>query len=410
MKTYRLSGYLVLLAVLILIVSCEKQDNENKVYGDYLYEYELLSSYTEQQVKEKLFLGSLVIPGLDTLISSSEYGVDVYRILYQTSFNSEDIIASGLVCIPTSSGSFPIISFQNGTNTCHSNAPSENPSDIFYSLISIMAGSGYVITIPDYVGFGESVNILHPYHHKESSNAAVVDLLLAAQELITSSVIQSSMNNELYLMGYSQGGWATMSVLKELEINSTGGFVINAAACGAGAYNLVEMSKHVLGLDEYSNPFYLPYFIESRRQNGILNEALTMYFNQPYANDIPDLFDGTLCNSEMNDQFPSRIAEMLTPDFIANFETSESYAPLRAELQKNSIDTWSLQADLRIYHSTGDNSVPSFLSENMYNDFIDQGVPPAKITLVKEELLDHNDAINHWGIDALAWINSLEGK
>ena len=317
----------------------------------------------------------------------------------------ENIIASGLVCIPQSEGTFPFASFQNGTNTCNSNAPSQNPSDQFYSLISVMAGSGYILTIPDYIGFGESEYILHPYHHKQSSNASVIDLVLAAKELVNSSVSEANNNNDIYLLGYSQGGWATLSILRELELNSNYAFNTIAAACGAGAYNLMEMSRHVLALDVYSNPFYLPYFIESRRQNEILATPLSSFFKQPYADNIPELFDGNFCISEINKNFPQQIDSLFTSEFIASFESGLEYSALREELTSNSVDIWNLQANIHFFHSKGDNSVPYKLSQNMFNSFKEEGVPNSQLSLTLIDSLDHNEAIIPWGIDALIWLN-----
>jgi hypothetical protein len=410
MKSFKIIKCSAAIVFTLLLASCEKREANEKIQGDYLYDYELVASYSAEDILSKLLIASIADPDFDTIITTSEYDVDVYKVIYNTNFNSTSILASGLVCIPSGNGSFPLVSFQNGTNTCNSNAPSENSTDMFYSLISVMSGSGYVITIPDYIGFGELNYILHPYHHRQSSNESIIDLIKAAQELIDSKLIQASLNNKLYLLGYSQGGWATLSVLNEIEKNAINNFTVQAAACGAGAYDLVAMSKHVMGLEEYNNPFYLPYFIESRNQNGLLSDPLTLYFKQPYADNIPAFFDGSLCNSELNAEFPSNMSELLTDDMLSNFETGAAYAPLRNALIENSLEAWNVTADLRLYHSNGDKSIPSFISTNMYNAFLDKGVSPSKLTLVLVDLLDHNDAIIPWGIDAFAWINTLEGK
>lgn len=407
-STLKYSVYLYTLIGLLFLVSCEKDKEEPILDPQYLHEYELLSTYTQQEILQKIVFAAFAFPDFDDVLNSITDGVDIYRVTYHTELNSESLLASGLVCIPKGNDTYPYLSFQNGTNTCHSNAPSNNPSDTLYTLISVMAGSGYIITIPDYIGFGESEDKLHPYHHKPSSNSSVIDLLNAADELLQTLGTASKASNDLMLLGYSQGGWATMAVLSELENNEIHGYSVKAAACGAGAYDLYSMSEHVLGLEEYGNPFYLPYFIESRIQNSLLENPLTDYFNEPYATTIPGLFDGSLCNTEMNDQFPKEMALLMKADMLTDFATASKFESLRDELVSNSVEAWNLNAKLRMYHSKGDNSVPSFLSRNLYDDFISMGVSTNKIEFIEIDFLDHNDAVLPWGMDAISWLNTVK--
>lgn len=404
MNIKALKPFWLLLITAIVISSCEKDEAIKDYNNEYLKEYELVDSYTQEQVLQKLVFVAFAFPEFGDVLASISDGVDIYKVTYNTSLQEEAIVASGLVCIPKGDKAYPFLSFQNGTNTCHSNAPSVRNTDTLFSMISVMAGAGFIITIPDYIGFGESEQVLHPFHHKASSDASIINLLKAADELLVNLGTASKASEDLMLIGYSQGGWATMSVLKELETNSANTFNVKAAACGAGAYNLRSMSEHVLSLEEYGNPFYLPYFIEPRRQLGILTNPLSDYFKAPYADIIPGVFDGTYCNTQANTEFTNTISELMSTDMINNFDESTKLADLRDELDKNSITAWNVKADLRMYHSSGDKSVPSFLSKNLYDDFIELGVSSEQVELEIVEFLDHNDAILPWGIDAITWL------
>ena len=90
------------------------------------------------------------------LMSKIEYTVQVYKIEYSTKFQGDDVVASGLVCVPQGDGEeeFPVMTYHNGTNTEHSNAPSENPGNILYKSLQFMASTGFIVAIPDYLGFG----------------------------------------------------------------------------------------------------------------------------------------------------------------------------------------------------------------------------------------------------------------
>ena len=47
-----------------------------------------------------------------------------------------------------------------------------------------------------------------------------------------------TITDEYYLMGYSQGGWATLALLEALEKNYSSDFTVKAASGGAGPYDL----------------------------------------------------------------------------------------------------------------------------------------------------------------------------
>lgn len=398
---------ILLLFFTLLFISCEKESKKPET--TYLVSSELLVTYSANQVLSSMTAASILYPDLDTLLKDFYLGVKIYKVSYKTHLGDEEVIASGIISVPSDESAFPILSFQNGTNTCYSNAPSENSFSGLFSLISLAAGSGYIVTIPDYIGFGESKSILHPYHHRQSSDNAIIDLILATRELLDIKE-EASFNGNLYLMGYSQGGWASCSALNTLEKTPHAGIIPVAADFGAGAYDIYEMGKYIVNATEYPNPFYLPYFIESRIANGIISDPLALYFKEPYAGKTSDLFNGQYCNDEMNEQYPQNIDSLLTPQLISEFETASEFETLRQQLKTNSIPAWNLSTPVRIYHSTGDKSVPSFESQLLYDNFIALGVPTGKISLVmvQDLSLDHSDAVVPWGIDALSWFASLK--
>ncbi|MBN1184785.1 MAG: alpha/beta hydrolase [Bacteroidales bacterium] len=404
----KLSSIFFIIVSVTILISCEKE--QDPLNTTYLQDYKWINSYSSDQVKTNLNLASLFYPEFDSLSSISEYGVDIYKITYKTHLLETELNASGLVIFPQSDEVFPLVSFQNGTNTCHYYAPSENANDRFYSLISMLSGSGYILTIPDYIGFGDSDNYLHPYMHRESSNDAIIDLLKAVKEFIEVKNIPSKHNGELYLMGYSQGGWATMSVLNELETFPVPGLEPKAVMCGAGAYNLIEMAKYIFALDEYPNPFFLPYFVESRSELGLISDDLDLYFLEPYASKIPDLFNGDKCNSEMNAEFTKVVPDLLTPQLISGFEDDEEFLPLREQLRQNSIPAWNSAAKIRMYHSTGDQTIPFSQSYDFYEKLLQARISKENIhlELVNNDTLDHGDAIIPWGIDAINYLQSLQ--
>jgi len=220
----------------------------------------------------------------------------------------------------------------------------------------------------------------------------------------------ASVTGTNYLMGYSQGGWATLSVLDDLENNLNKGYSISAASCGAGAYDLISMSTYVLSQETFPGLLYLPYFIFSQQQYGALTDPLDKYFQEPYASRIPDLFNGSYGNSEINAQLNDTVGKLVTVDLRNNFETSESFSTLRTLLSQNSVQAWNTDTRIRIYHGTDDINVPPVQSLSLYNDFIAAGVNPSIITHIELNGLTHETGIIPWGISTINWFNELESK
>lgn len=389
----------MILCLLSITYSCEHTEEFDHVY---LQDKNLLRAYTSSNIITNMLLLQTAYPDIASLADHISYDVRVYSISYKTTFMGEAIIASGLVSIPDAEGSFPVISFQNGTNTCHSNAPSVNYNNALYSLLAINAGNGFIIALPDYIGFGESEEYLHPYFHSESSNQVIRDMILAVEEF-TDYIDGLNVSKELYLMGYSQGGWATLSALKDIEQNHLEDYSLVSASCGAGAYDLIDFTHYVLSLDTYPNPFYLPYYIESRRQNGIINDPLSLYFKEPYASAITGLFDGSLCNSELNSYLTNDISELLTDHLISDFDTSDDYINVKNELLTSSVTSWKLNTPLMIAHSNGDQSIPIKQSSDLYDNLVDAGTLENDLVFLEINDFDHNDAIIPWGIYTLNW-------
>ncbi|NQU87518.1 MAG: hypothetical protein HQ541_17330, partial [Mariniphaga sp.] len=73
------------------------------------------------------------------------------------------------MCIPIGTDAYPLLSFQNGTNTLHANAPSVNPDWELYRFLEAVSSTGFVLAIPDYIGFGSTEEKFHPYLDKEST-------------------------------------------------------------------------------------------------------------------------------------------------------------------------------------------------------------------------------------------------
>jgi len=139
-----------------------------------------------------------------------------------------------------------------------------------------------------------------------------------------------------------------------------------------------------------------------------LSDPLDKFFNEPYAGVIPDLFDGTYSNNEVNANLNDTISRLLTADLIENFSSGNDFQALRNVLTENSIFAWQADARLQFYHGTSDLNVPPDQSRDVYDGFIDAGSDPEKVDLFEMDGLTHETGVISWGISTINWFNELE--
>ena len=412
-RTNSFRWLLLLLLATIFISGCKKDtttpDPEPKVYDAYV-SHEYVTTYSVDAIKSMYSNLQLAYPEAAPLTEELKYGVNVYKVVYKTPFQGNQVKASGLLCIPlTTSGSYPMISFQNGTNTAHADAPTVNISNALFQYLHTTASMGYIMIIPDYLGFGVSEDILHPYLHKKSTVATIENLIIAVKEMIADTMVTSKWNNDLYLMGYSQGGWSTLSATYDINKVNSLPFKVKAAVCGAGPYSLSVVQNYMFENTTYPMPVYMAYSGISYHQLGLITNPLTDYFNEPYASNLPDYFNGQYNSSEINQRLNDTVAVLIAPSFLNGISSDPAYEDFRNALADNSILGWNTSIPIRLYHGTIDNYVPNTTSEKVYQEFEDAGAGD-NVTYFPLEGLDHSTGAVPTILNALLWFNQLEEK
>ena len=136
------------------------------------------------------------------------------------------ITASALLILPTgTNGPLPLVSVQHGTLELKSDAPSQSRGIFDYVWGTAFASYGYAVVVPDYLGLGSSPGY-QAYLHARSEATCVVDALRAGKALCASNNV--TLNGQLFLTGYSQGGHVTMAAHRELETFHTNEFAVTA--------------------------------------------------------------------------------------------------------------------------------------------------------------------------------------
>ncbi len=108
----------------------------------------------------------------------------------------------------------------------------------------VLSALGYIVVSADYVGFGTTQGMDHPYLTATPSANSVVDLLTAAQTWRLQQGVAD--NGQLFLAGYSEGGYVTMAAQRAIQ--QAGGTLqqqLQATVPGAGPYD-VQVTLDVL--------------------------------------------------------------------------------------------------------------------------------------------------------------------
>jgi pimeloyl-ACP methyl ester carboxylesterase len=407
MKNLSITRINLLVAVfaVFFLISCDKNNDPVKKENQYFLSNEVKDSLSKEEAlanftqlaPEAIFIGGFI-----------KHDVEIQKLVYKTTFKDQNIQASGLVCLPKTPGNYPVLSFQNGTKTLHSEAPTVAYDDDLYRMIESIASMGFVVTIADNIGFGESSNLPQPYLDAKSSTQCILDLLRAAKELETEENTVAKSTQDLFIFGYSLGGWATMQVQKSIEKNYSSEFNLIASSCGAGPYSLEYMNSYILGLETYPMPYFLAYLLNSYHILGSFNNPLADFFQEPFATAIPGLFDGEHAGGSINAALTTQLSVLLTPAYRTGYAIGPDFEKERTALAANSIVAWKTTTPTKLFHGEMDDYIPFGISQKMWSDFRAIGVPETQIELILIPDADHTTGVYATGLQTILWFLTLK--
>ena len=332
------------------------------------------------------------------------YDLEMYSLTYETidQFGNETI-ASGAIVIPINQlETLPLLSFHHGTQVKRSSTYSLD-NNTFDLLTAWLGGTGYISVFPDLLGLGMS-DIFHPYQINMPSATAVVDILIASKEFCLLHNIYY--NDQLFLTGYSEGGYVTAAAQKMIEEEYSNIFNITGSALCAGAYDMSgTMFDVMVSYQEYGAPYYLPYVVLAYQDTYHLVDDVEEYLLPEYADTLQTLFNGEYGSGDIDAIMPSVPIEIFRPEVID--EVIQDYNhPLRQRLRENDLYDWAPQSSTRIIHSYGDELVPYQNSQIAYEYFLQNGSTDVELSLV--EFGGHQDAAPQILMGAFYWFELLK--
>ncbi|HEY0741939.1 MAG TPA: lipase family protein [Chryseosolibacter sp.] len=331
-----------------------------------------------------------------------QYGVKTYALTYQTTYRGEPIEASGLLMVPVGvTGEAPLLSVQHGTTFIKDDAPSAAGG---YTGTELFAASGYISLMPDFIGYGKSESVFHPYYDREHSSLAVIDMIKAAKEFLTKEKI--AFNDKLFLAGYSEGGYVTLAAAQEIETNPEHKLSLTAVAAGAGGYDLGEMLSGLSTNTFYSYPSYLAFVLMSYNTTYKWNKPLTYFFQPTYAQALNTYMNGEYDGSEINEKLTTDLTKLFDPDFYARLKDPNQELELKKAIGDNTIGGWATSVPMRLYHGTKDEIIPYQNSEVTLEKLKSNGATSVTLTLIPNGT--HGSSFMPMMQDFIPWFLSLK--
>ena len=306
-----------------------------------------------------------------------------YTIVYKTEDGKGALVdASAAVFIGGTIGAItthPLLSFNHGTiyssltqsptvTSLDLNTVLTAPVESYHSAVPgssyaiLFAAAGYVVVIPDDVGFGVS-EAVHPYMHGKSLSNSTLDAIRAVKLLSSEDGVNFLLNEKLFISGYSGGGYSAMATFKTIDQDSalSSEFLVTAVATVAAPLNLSEGMFPVMMLDQTPYANFLPYVMVSYNSVYDFYTDPADYFDESYL-DVPAMFDGMHTSSDISERIATDNAKMmLTVSVRELLQTTPNESVLYQKLVENDIYNWipSDPAKVRIYHLEHDDVVPS---------------------------------------------------
>lgn len=320
-----------------------------------------LASFTAEQISTAVSDLGVEIPD-----EQFKYSVSLYQLNYTTTDGyGKKVIASGVVAIPDKGMGLPspLLSFQHGTIFQDKEAPSNDL--VAGAPTAILASLGYVTVAADYVGYGASKGKPHPYLLKIPSANAVTDFLKSSSKWLKRKSI--SLNQQLFLTGYSEGGYVTMAAHQALQAQPISGLNLIASIPAAGPYNISRTLKSLTSLS--SDRLQAA---EEQRLSPVLVDWLT---DQIMDGLIPD-------NSDVVFQ------DTIIRDFLRKGANG---------ITQHNVHDWQAKNPVVLFHGRKDATVPYFNATDAITAMTAKG--SANVTLVECTAIpaDHENCIPEYG-------------
>jgi len=280
----------------------------------------------------------------------------------------------------------PLVLYSHATEMRRGAVPSAFDGDEWKLGAAAAACYGFAVAMPDQPGLGGDSTGYHPFCQARSLAYATLDSLPAIQRLGDQDPYlmehRYGWSGELFMLGYSEGGYTTLASVKEWETHAgqyeAGScFTLTGSACMAGPFDLSGSMRGTFiapGLG-YPRSYYLPYFVlgyhgvygQAFDPDAVLAPAL---LETGPAGNILQWADGTRDGPEVDLEVGRRLGmppdainlrRLFNPLWLARELDDPAYATSRVHglLAENDLyDGWVPTRPILFRQSPDDGNIP----------------------------------------------------
>lgn len=323
------------------------------------------------------------------------------RLEYQTTDQDmKPVTASALVVYPLLKKMDKVMLINHGTHIGAMMVPTQ-----YTSVEAIMAATGALCVMPDYIGLGSSSDHPDLYLNHEVHGRTSVDALMALLDYAKSKRLSLKSNYSTYICGYSQGGSVSLASLREVQRRDAATqkrINLKQVYCGDGPYDLrrtfetyvedYQQGKEMgmgavipLVINSMFNSYpqemaqfnYEDYFTAEALATG-LPQAIRA--NEEDAIDMVTAFNGQMLN------------QILNFDYLDAYP--EAYTQLLAMMDRSNLcQGWTPTYPLKLLHCNPDGVVPFSNFENavagLQNSYMETKVVDIDTNVISSAMLQH---------------------
>lgn len=250
----------------------------------------------------------------------------------------------------------------------------ECPSETF-ALEGILASLGYLVIMPDYIGYGATRTMVHPYLQADLTSENVADMLFAVMPWIGRENLPLQ-SDSIILLGYSQGGATTMHVQRMLETSPVyrAMYPLKHTYCGSGPYDVALTYDYSIRQDLTGIPCAVPMIIQGMSEGMASPLHMSYFFKEPLLSNYDEWLNSKLYTVKQINLMidATRLSEILTED--ASDKTNPETQRLYKRLIENSINPiYAPVTPMYMFHSMEDRTVPFINSQRMQMQFDNYG-------------------------------------
>lgn len=286
--------------------------------------------------------------------SKMNTAIELSGVYESVDLDGNPITLSGKVILPARGPIKRYILVSHYTIASNAEAPSNT-----FSLEGLLVKLGYALIIPDYLGYGITAGHIHPYLVMDVTARNVLDMYLAVVPFMKAAGCAPE-NDDIYLMGYSQGGAVTMAVQHLIEHHDEKSIKIRRVFAGGGPYDVKATYDRFVETNYASYPCAVPIML----QGMVIGNRLDLDMQDMMAPYIYEHLDEWVNSKKYTTgQLNTLLGTNVTSDLLSKKgmdRTGKEVSELYKAMTNNSILTysWKPEAPVFIMHSIDDDVVP----------------------------------------------------